>query len=99
MDFIKDLFLNYHLAAVVCGWLTAQLLKVCTGVFRQREFSVRAMIFGNGGMPSSHTASVAALATSVAVTESFRSVAFAITALLCVIVMNDAMGNVAFDTL
>lgn len=92
MDFFRDLILNYHLVSVVCGWLIAQLLKVCTGVFREREFSVRAMIFGNGGMPSSHTASVAALATSIAVTESFRSVAFAISALLCVIVMNDAMG-------
>ena len=92
MKFLEDLWLNYHLTSVVCGWLTAQILKVFTGVFREREFSIRAMIFGNGGMPSSHTASVAALATAIAVTESFRSVAFAIAALLCVIVMNDAMG-------
>ena len=92
MDFIKELFYNYWLASVVAGWIIAQILKVFTGVFRQREFSFRAMFFGNGGMPSSHTASVAALATSIAVTEGLGSIAFAIAALLAIVVMNDALG-------
>ena len=92
MTFFKDLFSNYWLASVVAGWIIAQILKVFTGVFRQREFSFRAMFFGNGGMPSSHTASVAALATAIAVTEGFGSIAFAISALLAIIVMNDAIG-------
>ncbi len=92
MDFLKDVFKNYWLFSVIAGWLTAQILKVFTGVFRQREFSVRAMLFGNGGMPSSHTAAVMALATSVALTEGLGSMASAIAMLLAIIVMNDAMG-------
>ncbi|MBQ9760069.1 MAG: divergent PAP2 family protein [Clostridia bacterium] len=83
---------NFWLWSVIAGWLVAQILKVFTGIFRQREFSVRAMLFGNGGMPSSHTAAVAALATAVALTEGLGSVSFAIAALLAIIVMNDAMG-------
>lgn len=92
MNFFEELFLNFNLDCVVAGWLFAQILKVFTGVFRQREFSLRAMLFGNGGMPSSHTAAVAALATSVALSNGVGSVAFAISALLCIIVMNDAVG-------
>lgn len=92
MDFFYDLITNYWLASVICAWLVAQILKVFTGVFRQREFSVRAMLFGNGGMPSSHTAAVVALATSIAVTEGIGSMAFAIAALFAIVVMNDAIG-------
>lgn len=92
MDFFYDLITNYWLSSVICAWLAAQILKVFTGVFRQREFSVRAMLFGNGGMPSSHTAAVVALATSIAVTSGIGSMAFAIAALLAIVVMNDAIG-------
>jgi len=43
-------------------------------------------------MPSSHTALVCALATAVAMIQGFNSVAFAITAILAMIVMYDAAG-------
>lgn len=89
---MKGLFTNYCLMSAVFGWLVAQILKVFTGIFRIREFSFRAMMFGTGGMPSSHTASVTALCTATAVRFGFASPLFAITALLCIIVMNDAAG-------
>ena len=92
MDALKDWMSNFWLWSVVAGWLVAQILKVFTGIFREREFSIRAMLFGNGGMPSSHTAAVAALATSVALTHGLGSVSFAISALFAIIVMNDAIG-------
>ncbi len=92
MHSFKLLFTNYWLMSAVFGWLVAQFLKVLTGVFRMREFSLRALFFGTGGMPSSHTASVAALCTAVGVTEGFASPLLAITGLLCIIVMNDATG-------
>ena len=53
---IKDLFSNYWVISAVAAWFTAQMIKIFTGIFRQREFSVHAMLFGTGGMPSSHTA-------------------------------------------
>lgn len=89
---MKALFTNYWLMSAVFGWLVAQILKIFTGIFRLREFSIRSMFFGTGGMPSSHTASVTGLCTAVAITEGFGSLAFAITGLLCIIVMNDATG-------
>lgn len=89
---MKALFTNYCLMSAVLGWLIAQILKVFTGVFRVREFSFRAMMFGTGGMPSSHSASVTALCTSVAIKQGFASPLFAVSALLCIIVMNDATG-------
>ena len=89
---LKALFTNYCLMSAVAGWFIAQILKVFTGIFRLRDFSVRAMMFGTGGMPSSHSASVVGLATSVAVKHGFESPLFAIAALLCIIVMNDAVG-------
>ena len=92
MKFFHDLFSNYWLISIICSWLGAQILKVFTGIFRQREFSITAMLFGNGGMPSSHTAAVAGLATSIALTEGVNSIAFAIAALFSIIVMTDAIG-------
>ena len=43
-------------------------------------------------MPSSHTALVCALATAVAMMWGLNSVAFAITAILAMVVMHDAAG-------
>ena len=92
MHIFKEFFSNYWLISVLLGWLLAQVIKIFTGVFRQREFSLRAMLFGSGGMPSSHTASVAALATSSAIGFGFSSWQFAISGVLCIIVMTDATG-------
>ena len=89
---LKGLFTNYCLMSAVFGWLIAQILKVFTGIFRVREFSFRAMMFGTGGMPSSHSAAVMALCTSIAIRFGFGSPLFAIAGLLCIIVMNDATG-------
>ena len=88
----KGFFTNYYLMCAIAGWFAAQILKVFTGIFRVRDFSFSAMMFGTGGMPSSHSATVTALCTSVAIKEGFGSPLFAISALLCIIVMNDAVG-------
>lgn len=49
-------------------------------------------LFGSGGMPSSHSAAVAALALAVAVREGAGSSAFAIAAVLAAVVCYDACG-------
>ena len=88
----QALFTNYWLISAASGWLVAQILKIFTGFFKMQEFSFRTLLFGTGGMPSSHTATVSALCTSIAVTEGFRSPLFAITAVLTIVVMIDATG-------
>ena len=62
---LEALFTNYCLMSAVAGWFIAQILKVFTGIFRLRDFSIRAMMFGTGGMPSSHSASVVGLAEQI----------------------------------
>jgi len=47
---------------------------------------------GAGGMPSSHTACISSLATSIGVVEGFGSPVFALAAVFCFIVMYDAAG-------
>ena len=88
----QALFTNYWLISAASGWLLAQILKIFTGFFRVQEFSFRTLFFGTGGMPSSHTASVSALCTSIAVTEGFGSPLFAMTLVLTIVVMIDATG-------
>lgn len=92
LDLLLDLVTNFALASAVGAWLTAQLLKVVTGVFRTKKFSVTEMFFGTGGMPSSHTASVTALACAVAIRLGLGSIEFAMCAILAMIVMRDATG-------
>ena len=84
---------NYFiLICAVSAWFTAQFLKVFTGVFKLKKFSVLEMLFGTGGMPSSHSATVCALATACGIKEGFDSPPFAISIILAMIVMRDAMG-------
>lgn len=89
---IRDLFTNYWLVSAIGAWFCAQFIKIFTGIFRLRSFSIHAMLFGTGGMPSSHTASVCALCTAFALRDGLSSRGFAISALLCVVVITDAVG-------
>lgn len=45
-----------------------------------------------GGMPSSHTSFVASLATVIGLSQGFASASFAISLVLMVVVMRDAVG-------
>ena len=89
---MQDLITNYYLMAAASAWLLAQILKVFTGFFKVQRFTFKALFFGTGGMPSSHTATVAALSISCAIGEGLNSSAFAISAGLAIIVMIDAIG-------
>ncbi len=80
---------------IICAgsaWFVAQFLKVFTGVFKIKKFSVAELLFGTGGMPSSHSASVCALVSACAIKDGFTSSSFAISLVLAMIVMRDAMG-------
>jgi acid phosphatase family membrane protein YuiD len=92
MQFLVDIFTNYILMSAVCSWLVAQILKGFTGIFKLKKFSLTEFFFGTGGMPSSHTAAVCGVVTACAVTCGFASPEFAISGVLAMIVMRDAMG-------
>ncbi len=76
--------------AVLCGFLV-QALKFVTSSFREKRFNFRRLV-ETGGMPSSHSAGVAALSTAVGLRAGFGSVLFAVTVYFSLIVMYDAAG-------
>ena len=84
------------LMAAISGWLVAQILKTLLVLLLEKELRWE-RLFGSGGMPSSHSATVCALAASAAVLYGSASPAFAISAIIAFIVMYDAC-NVRLET-
>ena len=82
---------NHVLIVAVLACFTAQFLKPFIELAVQGKFNVHSMIEA-GGMPSSHSAMVTALAGGVGQTAGWASTDFAIACVFAVIVMYDAMG-------
>ncbi|MFH1889026.1 MAG: divergent PAP2 family protein [Candidatus Omnitrophota bacterium] len=82
---------NKVFIVTIYGWIIAQTIKVIIGVIRQRRFDFRWLI-GTGGMPSSHAAGAASLATILGLEYGFDSAYFALAASFAIVVMFDAQG-------
>lgn len=91
MDFSFSIAKNQMFITVFMAWLLAQTIKVAIGVIREKRFNFRWFV-GTGGMPSSHAATVSALATAVGLTYGFASPFFAIAFFFAFIIMLDAQG-------
>ena len=91
MRFFHELFANRTLWICVIAWTVAQGSKILLTLIVDRRLDLRRM-FGLGGMPSSHSAVVCALATCCGITSGFDSASFAISAILAMVVMTDAAG-------
>ena len=63
MDFFSELFQNQIFISAILGWLVAQVLKTLIHMIISKKFVAERMV-GSGGMPSSHSATVCALATA-----------------------------------
>ncbi|SHE90591.1 divergent PAP2 family protein [Desulforamulus putei] len=85
------LYLNKILFAPLTAFLTAQLLKGLLESLKNKKLHWE-RFFEAGGMPSSHSAMVTALATAAGLSYGWSSSLFTITAIFSVIVMYDAMG-------
>ena len=82
---------NQILISAVLGWTVAQFLKTVIDMVINKSFNPE-RIFGSGGMPSSHSATVCALTTASGMKYGVGSFEFAISLILAIIVMYDAMG-------
>ena len=91
MHDIAGLLQNRALWCAAAAWFAAQALKIPTYWLVEKRLDWR-RFFGSGGMPSSHTAFVVALAIMVGATTGFDTAAFAVAAVLAFIVMYDASG-------
>ncbi|MBF8281926.1 MAG: hypothetical protein HW378_841 [Anaerolineales bacterium] len=89
--FLTDLFTNQVLAAAFITWALAQIIKLPLEYFLHRNWDW-GLLLSTGGMPSSHSALVAALSVAVGLQEGFTSPLFAISWVLAMIVIYDAIG-------
>ncbi len=86
----REFFRNYIVIALI-AWFTAQICKVILVRITSKKFDFTRIV-GSGGMPSSHSALVTSLATSIGITRGFLSCEFAISVVLALVVMYDAAG-------
>lgn len=91
MNSFEQLLHNNTLLASITAWFVAQSLKVILTLILKKEFDIRRFV-GAGGMPSSHSALVVALAISIGEVNGYDSQIFAIAAALALVVMYDAAG-------
>jgi acid phosphatase family membrane protein YuiD len=80
-----------YLLPATLAWAIAQILKVGVVSVRKRHLDLR-VLAETGGMPSSHSAIVAALTTSVGRLNGVTSDTFAIALIFSIVVMYDAQG-------
>ncbi len=91
MNYLQDLLENPVLISTVLSWFIAQILKTSLHTIVSRSF-VPERLIGTGGMPSSHSATVCGLTTSVAITVGLSSPEFAIASAFAIVTMYDALG-------
>jgi len=78
--------MTYLIPLLVFGF--GQVLKLLIRLVQRKPLSIRNLLYG--GMPSTHTAIVASLATVVGVSEGISSTTFGITLIFSLIVIYDA---------
>ena len=72
------------------AWFIAQALKMILSFAENKKIDWE-LATASGGMPSSHTAFVVSASTMIGKSEGFESAIFALSAVLALIVMYDAM--------
>lgn len=92
----EGLWQNQVLICALTVFVAAQLSKVLLNLIVTKKWSWERLI-GPGGMPSSHAATVCALAVASMLTYGTDSFAFAVSVVLAIIVINDAW-NVRLET-
>ena len=91
MNFFNALIHNTVFMSAVTGWFAAQVIKTVIYTCITKSFDPERLV-GSGGMPSSHSATVCALATAAGMQYGGSSFEFAIAAIVAIIVMYDARG-------
>ena len=82
---------NFPLAAAFISILLAQVVKVPLHYIKAGTWEWK-LALSTGGMPSSHSAAVASLATAIGIDEGAASAYFAISVVVAAIIMFDAFG-------
>jgi acid phosphatase family membrane protein YuiD len=90
-EICTSLLENKVLMIGITGWFVAQILKFIIHSIVYKEINLSRLV-GDGGMPSCHSATVTSMAVSAGCIYGLSSFEFAITTMVAIIVMHDAMG-------
>ena len=91
MPIFPGIFHNTILVSAVTAWLIAQLLKIAVNLVLLRKLDFQ-LLFSSGGFPSSHSATVSALALGIGKYYGWDSPIFAVSAVYGMVVLYDAAG-------
>lgn len=91
MNWLFDLITNPFLMVGLSSWFYAQLLKTILYWIINKKLDWGRM-FGDGGMPSGHSATVTSVAVLTGLACGAGSVEFALSFILAIIVCHDATG-------
>lgn len=91
MDVWSQMLGNQVLVSAVTGWVVAQFLKTLIDCALNKSFNAERLV-GSGGMPSSHSATVCGMTTAALLKYGTGSFEFAVTFVLSMVVMYDAIG-------
>ncbi|KGH34600.1 divergent PAP2 family protein [Lactococcus cremoris] len=91
MNFFSQILHNQILLTAIVSWALAQLIKIGIELIRTHRINWQ-LIFATGGMPSSHSSLVVALATAMGLRQGFDSPIFAVATVLAFVVLYDAQG-------
>lgn len=89
--FFLQLIQNQVLMSGVAGWFAAQSSKTILYALLNHKLDI-SRFWGDGGMPSAHSATVSCVAVSSGIVYGVSSFPFAICVILALITMRDAMG-------
>ena len=89
-------FSNPIVLSSLTSWFLSQLIKGLIALYQMRKRSFKevleTMLWRTGGMPSSHAAVVTSMTTAVAFKDGLGSDLFAVSLIIALVVMRDAMG-------
>ena len=88
---MSQLLTNDPLIVAGMAWILAQISKLLIVLLRERQFQI-GYLTSAGGMPSSHSALVVALAMRVGLNEGAGSPMFAVAFVFACVVLYDAAG-------
>jgi len=93
---LRDFLRNPVFLSAAVSLFTAQFIKAVIGLVRSRVKSlkdiVETLLWRTGGMPSSHSALVVAMTTSIGWVEGTRSNLFTLSVFFSLVVIRDALG-------
>ena len=89
--FFLKLLSNQVLIGGIAGWFAAQFCKTLLYAIINHKLDIT-RFWGDGGMPSAHSATVSCMAVTAGIVYGVDSFPFAVCVIVALITMRDAMG-------